>query len=96
MAKSHPSWWVYILRCIDGKLYTGITTDRTRRLRQHNAGTASKFTRCRRPVKMIYHKLRRSHGAALKLEAAIKALTRAAKEKLIAAAESKSVKAAAS
>jgi putative endonuclease len=83
MRKARPSWWIYILRCIDGKLYTGITTDPVRRLRQHNAGTASKFTRCRGPAEMVYRKSLRSQSAALKTEAAIKSLSRREKEKLI-------------
>jgi predicted GIY-YIG superfamily endonuclease len=83
MAKLAARWWIYILRCIDGKLYTGITTDTSRRLRQHNAGTASKFTRCRRPVRMVYRKSLPTQSAALKHESKVKALTRAAKEKLI-------------
>jgi putative endonuclease len=85
MPKSCSSWWLYILRCKDGKLYTGITTDPARRLRQHNAGTASKFTRCRRPVEMVYCKSCCSQSAALKREAAIKSHTRSEKEKLIEA-----------
>jgi putative endonuclease len=85
MRKASSTWWMYILRCADGKLYTGITTDPARRLRQHNAGTASKFTRCRRPVAMVYGKSFRSQSAALKREAAVKSQTRSEKEKLIAA-----------
>ena len=45
-----PRWWVYVLRCRDGTLYTGITTDLERRLAQHTAGTASKYTRCAGPL----------------------------------------------
>jgi len=84
MAKAIPRWWVYILRCADGKLYTGITTDLARRLSQHDAGRASKFTRVRRPVEMVYNRSIRGQSAALKREAAIKSLTRREKEKLIA------------
>ena len=54
--KARPSgekWFVYIVRCADGSLYTGITKDVTRRCQQHNAGTASRYTRSRRPVKLI-------------------------------------------
>jgi predicted GIY-YIG superfamily endonuclease len=47
-------WFVYILRCADGTLYTGITKDVDRRTKQHNAGTASWYTRSRRPVKLVY------------------------------------------
>ena len=83
MAKSIARWWVYLLRCTDGSLYTGITTDIERRLIQHNAGTASKYTRSRRPVEMVYSKSFPNHGAALRREAAIKALTRNDKQELI-------------
>jgi putative endonuclease len=77
-------WWVYVLRCRDGTLYTGVTTDLVRRLAQHNAGTASKYTRSRRPVAMVYREAAAGHGAALRREFAIKKLSRAAKDALIA------------
>jgi putative endonuclease len=80
----HIQWWVYVLQCRDGTLYTGITTDPARRLAQHNAGAASKYTRARRPVEMAYRELSSSHGAALRREFAIKKLSHAAKEALIA------------
>jgi putative endonuclease len=47
-------WFVYILGCADGSLYTGITTDVSRRCRQHNVGTASRYTRSRRPTRLVY------------------------------------------
>jgi len=77
-------WWVYILRCRDGTLYTGITTDLARRLAQHNAGTASKYTRSRRPLAMVYREAAKTHGDALRREIAIKKLSRAAKDALVA------------
>ena len=73
-------WFVYILRCADGTLYTGITKDLDRRTKQHNAGTASRYTRSRCPVKLVYQEPKRSQSLALKREAAIKKLTR--REKL--------------
>ena len=76
-------WWVYIARCADGSLYTGITTDLDRRLGQHNAGTASKYTRCRRPVVLVYREHYPTRGHALAREAAIKALSRQSKEALV-------------
>ena len=79
-----PTWFVYILRCADRSLYTGVTTDLPRRLRQHNAGTASRYTRSRLPVELTYWEKAGSHGAALQREVAIKRLTRSAKEQLIA------------
>lgn len=77
-------WLVYIVRCADGTLYTGITTDADRRLAQHNAGIASKYTRSRRPVVIVHREALQTRGAALRREAAIKALTRQGKEALIA------------
>ena len=76
-------WFVYILRCADGSLYTGITKDVDRRLEEHNAGTASRYTRCRIPVTLEYQEEVETMGAALKRELAIKALSRQAKEALI-------------
>ena len=76
-------WFVYILRCVDGTLYTGITKDLARRTRQHNAGTASRYTRSRRPVKLVYQEPQRGQSLALKREAAIKKLTRRQKLALI-------------
>ena len=70
------AWFVYILRCADGTLYTGITKDLARRTQQHNAGTASRYTRSRRPVKLVYQEPQRSQSLALQREAAIKKLTR--------------------
>jgi hypothetical protein len=51
---SSDLWFVYLLRCADGTLYTGIAKDMNRRCRQHNAGTASRYTRCRLPVELVY------------------------------------------
>ena len=76
-------WFVYLLRCADGSLYTGIAKDVSRRSRQHNAGTASRYTRCRRPVEVVYRETHPSRSLALKREAALKALTRRQKESLI-------------
>ena len=80
---SLDSWFVYILRCADGSLYTGITKDVSRRFEQHNAGTASRYTLSRLPVALEYQEAQTSQSAALKRELAIKALTREKKELLI-------------
>ncbi len=69
-------WYVYIVHCGDGSLYTGITTDVSRRCRQHNEGTASRYTRSRRPVKLVYQEVRRNQSSALKREVAIKSMNR--------------------
>ena len=81
------SWIVYILQCNDGTLYTGITNDLPRRLEQHNAGTASRYTRSRLPVELVYHELQESQSHALKRELAVKALSRQEKESLIKSTE---------
>ncbi len=83
--KKRPSekWFVYLLRCADGSLYTGIAKDVDRRCRQHNAGTASRYTRSRLPIALAYQEVHRSRSAALKREAAVKALSKQAKEALI-------------
>lgn len=74
-------WHIYILRCADGTLYTGITTDLARRLGEHNQGGAlgARYTRSRRPVELIYSETADSRSAAAKREAALKKLDRAAK-----------------
>ena len=76
-------WLVYILRCADGTLYTGITNDVIRRCNQHNAGTASRYTRSRLPVVLVYQEPQSTRSLALKRELAIKALPRQQKELLV-------------
>ncbi|MBG0790077.1 MAG: GIY-YIG nuclease family protein [Desulfovibrionaceae bacterium] len=61
-------WFVYLLRCADNTLYCGITTDLDRRVARHNAGTASKYTRARRPVSLAAWTKAEDKSAALKLE----------------------------
>ena len=77
------SWTVYLVRCRDRSLYTGITTDLDRRLASHNAGTASRYTRSRLPVRLVHHEPAPSRSAALKREAAIKRLSRSKKLDLV-------------
>jgi predicted GIY-YIG superfamily endonuclease len=81
--KRDNGWFVYILRCGDDSLYTGITTDVTRRCLQHNGGSASKYTRSRRPVAVVYCEGQPSRGLALQREAAIKAFSKRQKESMI-------------
>jgi UV DNA damage endonuclease len=76
-------WYVYLLRCVDGSLYTGITKDVNRRCRQHYDGTASRYTRSRRPTKLVWQEAHSSQSSALKREVAIKAMTRRDKLALI-------------
>ncbi len=75
-------WFVYILRCSDGSLYTGITTKMTRRVDAHNAGTGGAYTRAKRPVRLVFKEIHPDRGSALKREARIKRLPHAAKEQL--------------
>lgn len=78
-------WFVYLLRCSDGSLYTGITKDIIRRCEQHKKGTASKYTRSRLPVRLVYLEPQRTQSLALKRELAIKAMTRKQKQAMIRA-----------
>ena len=78
------TWYLYILRCGDGTLYTGITTDVEKRLEAHRCGKGAKYTRGRGPLELKYREECGDHSAALKRELEIKALTREEKEKLIA------------
>lgn len=77
------TWVVYIVQCADGTFYTGITNNLERRLKQHNAGTASRYTRYRLPVTLIYQEVQPTKSAALKRELEIKKLSRKAKQRLI-------------
>jgi putative endonuclease len=79
------SWTVYILRCRDDSLYTGITTDLARRLAVHRRGRGSRYTRSRLPVRVVYRERRPTRSAALRREAAIKRLSHAAKLRLVRA-----------
>lgn len=80
---SPSHWLVYILRCRDGSLYTGITNDLAKRLKVHAAGKASRYTRSRLPVTLAYTEHQKSKSAALKREAAIKKLSRPQKIRLL-------------
>ena len=76
-------WKLYILRCGDGSLYTGITTDVPQRLEQHRTGKGAKYTRSRKPVELVYQEDCADRSAALKRELEVKALTKDQKLKLI-------------
>lgn len=89
-SESNPTWFVYLVRCADESLYTGITNDLTRRLNKHNAGTASRYTRSRLPVALVYQEVQASHSDALKRELVIKGLSRKEKESLVRAVELRS------
>tara|TARA_Y100000310_G_scaffold182230_1_gene182288 strand:+ start:1171 stop:1431 length:261 start_codon:yes stop_codon:yes gene_type:complete len=77
-------WYLYVLLCSDGSYYTGVTVDVDRRLREHNASKAgAKYTRSRRPVKLLFYEKFQTRSAAQKAEYQFKKLTRKQKEKLI-------------
>ena len=82
-SKKTVAWLLYILKCSDNTLYTGITNDLPRRLAQHNNGTASRYTRSRLPVKVVYSEPCSNRSCALKKELAVKRLSRKEKEKYI-------------
>ena len=76
-------YYVYLLRCADGTLYTGFTNDLARRLAAHNAGKGAKYTRGRRPVELVYWESFSNKSSALRREYAIKQLSRRQKLTLI-------------
>lgn len=84
------TWSVYIVECSDGSLYTGIALDVAQRVRKHNEGLGAKYTRSRRPVKLMYKEYGYTRGEALKRERQIRRLGRDDKEALIRASWGKS------
>lgn len=78
-----PAWFVYILRCADGTLYTGATNDVRRRFEAHARGRGARYTRSRLPVRLVWKKRTRDRSAALKEEWRLKQLSRAEKLALI-------------
>ena len=76
-------YFVYMLRCADGSLYTGFTNDPVRRCAVHNSGKGAKCTRARLPVALVYTEAYEQKSAALKREAALKKLTHEQKENMI-------------
>lgn len=83
---NQAEWFVYILKCADGSLYTGITNDLKRRLERHLLGKASRYTRSRLPVSLVYQESHPNRSSASIREAAIKKLARPEKESLIQSA----------
>ena len=79
------AWYVYMVRCAGGQLYTGWTNDPSARLKAHQSGRGAKYTRSRLPVELVYREPAADRSAALRREAAIKAMTRAEKLALLAA-----------
>lgn len=87
MTEDTAAWWVYLLQCNDQSLYVGITTDLQRRLQEHNGLTpgGARYTRSRRPVRLVWSEPSDSRSAAAQREAAIRKLSRMQKERLIQA-----------
>jgi putative endonuclease len=81
-AETAPAWFVYILRCADRTLYTGVTTEPERRLAEHNDGRGARYTRARGPVSLVYLEQVDDRGAALRREHEIKRMTAEGKKKL--------------
>ena len=77
-------WYVYILECADDTFYTGVTRDLAARVREHNAGDGARYTRARRPVRLIYSEKAPDRGAAQSREYSIKQLSRTQKSRLVA------------
>lgn len=78
------SWFVYMLECADGSLYTGITTDLERRIHEHNhAKQGARYTRAKRPVSLVYSQAAEDRSRATRLELAIKKLSRKQKDQLV-------------
>jgi putative endonuclease len=86
-AETTKPWFIYILRCADNSLYTGITLDVDKRLDQHNGidKNGAKYTKARRPVQLVYQETSHSRSEACKREYAIKSLCKSEKESLILA-----------
>lgn len=80
-------WWVYIVRCADDSLYTGVARDCIQRIGEHNAGAGAKYTRTRLPVTLVYREAAESRSEAQSREHAIKRLSRTDKLRLIGPAD---------
>jgi len=83
VSDNQSEWFLYMIRCRDGQLYTGITTDVDRRLSEHASGKGAKFLRGKAPLELVFKQGVGSRSDALKAEAAIKKLTREGKEELV-------------
>ena len=78
------TWYVYIVQCADGSLYTGVAKDVEMRVSQHNAGKGAKYTRARLPVRLIHREPAADQGSAMRREYEIKGMTRKRKWQLVA------------
>ena len=85
-AQLETVWFVYIVRCSDGTLYTGVTTDADKRVAEHNRSQGARYTRSRQPVELVYLEPAADRGAALRRESEIKRMRSAAKRRMISGA----------
>lgn len=76
-------WYVYIIRCADNTLYTGVTTDIARRIESHNSGKGARYTRARTPVVLVHYEKHHTRSSALKREACIKRMPKERKVAII-------------
>lgn len=83
VSEPQRDWWVYIIRCSDESLYTGVTVDLLRRWRQHGSGSGAKYFRGRKPIEMVYVEAEHCRRSAQQREFAIKLLSRSGKLKLL-------------
>jgi predicted GIY-YIG superfamily endonuclease len=86
VSNSSYDWYVYIVRCADDSLYTGITRDLNERVATHNTGKGGRYTRSRLPVELVYSEAAKDRSIASRREHAIKSLPRPAKLELIGTA----------
>lgn len=87
MEEEKQIWYLYILRCRDNTLYTGITVDVEKRFAAHSAGRGAKYTRGRGPLELVYRERCGTHSDALKRERIVKSMRRSQKEKMVFDAE---------
>ncbi len=84
MTKNESAWYVYVALCSDHSLYTGVTTDLARREREHNEGNnGARYTRSRRPIKIVYSERVEDRSSALRREYAVKQLSSIEKQRLV-------------
>lgn len=83
MSEDRSVWFLYMIRCRDGQLYTGISTDIERRFAEHTAGKGSKFLRGKAPLELVFRQSIGTHSDALKAEITIKQLSKESKEQII-------------
>lgn len=76
-------WSVYLIRCADNSLYTGITTDVEKRFKTHAAGKGAKYVKARRPLELVFSQEVGGRGDALRVEYAVKQLTKVQKERIV-------------